>query len=70
MRGGEKIVHVHLHRPDEGLMDFYFHSVDAMCRKMTAQKIGVCARTLYNIKFYERQFYANSLCTIELITLE
>ena len=70
MKSGDKIVHLHLHRPEEGLMDFYFKTIEGMCRKMPPNKIGICPQSLRNNHFYERRFYANKFCAIELITLE
>ena len=70
MKQGDKIVHLHLYRSEEGLMDFYFASLSNMFRKMHPNKIGICPQSLRNFRFNERRFYANKFCTIELITLE
>lgn len=69
-RKNDKIIYLHLHKPMEGKMDFYFASLADMYDKMHPNDVGVSRQSLWNYKFFERCFYANKFCTIELITLE
>lgn len=66
----EKIVYLHLHKPLEGKMDWYFPSLGRMYEMMHPNTVGVTRQSLRNYRFNDRGFYANKYCTIELITLE
>jgi len=70
IRKNDKIVYLHLHKPKEGKMDWYFASLSDLYAKMHPNDIGVTRQSLRNYRFNERGFYANKYCTIELITLE
>lgn len=69
-KSGDTIIYLHLHRPIEGRMDYYFASLSDMYDAMNPNDIGVTRQSLRNYRFNERCFYANKYCTIERITIE
>lgn len=70
MNSGDKLVHLHLHRPHNGRAEYYFGSVAAMFDAMNTNIVGVSPQTLRNYRFKDVEFYANKYCTIEIITLD
>ena len=69
MSNEKKIIKVHLHKSFNGKNDYYFSNLSKIYSILSSSLLGICKQALINYKFYDKEFYANSFCTIETITL-
>lgn len=69
MKQETKIIKVHFHRLHKGIHDYYYTNISAIYKQLSAKDLGICRQALHNARLYEKGFYANPFCTIELITL-
>lgn len=64
------IIKVHLHQPYQGKSDSYYSNLTNLYSHLTPQLLGICRQSLINAKLYEKRFYANAFCTIEIVTVD
>jgi hypothetical protein len=64
------IIKVHLHYPYQGKTDFYYSNLTNLYSYFSSHILGICRQSLINAKLYDKRFYANAFCTIEIVTLD
>lgn len=70
MNKTKEIIKVHLHCPFNEKSDYYFSNLANMYSILTPQILGICRQSVINAKLYQKRFYANSFCTMEIVTVD
>lgn len=70
MNKSKEIIKVHLHQQYNGKNDYYFSNLSIMYSILTSQLLGICRQSVINAKLYQKRFYANSFCTMEIVTVD
>ncbi len=66
----KEIIKVHLHKEYNGKTDYYVSNLTMLYVVLSSKVLGICRQALINYKFYEKRFYANSFCVMEVVTLD